>query len=64
MRKTIARRLHESKTTAPHYYLTMEIDMDNAVSARESINSVLGVKISYNDIIIKAAAIALRQHPK
>jgi pyruvate dehydrogenase E2 component (dihydrolipoamide acetyltransferase) len=64
MRKTIARRLHESKTTAPHYYLTMEIDMDNAVSARESINNVLGVKISFNDIIIKAAATALRQHPK
>jgi pyruvate dehydrogenase E2 component (dihydrolipoamide acetyltransferase) len=64
MRKTIARRLHESKTTAPHYYLTMEIDMDNAVSARESINNVLGVKISYNDIIIKAAATALRHHPK
>src|ERR1041385_4984013 len=64
MRKTIARRLSESKFTSPHYYLTMEIDMDNAVNARESINSVLGVKISYNDIIIKAAAAALRLHPK
>ena len=64
MRKTIARRLSESKSTSPHYYLTMEIDMDNAVNARESINNVLGVKISYNDIIIKAAAAALRQHPK
>jgi pyruvate dehydrogenase E2 component (dihydrolipoamide acetyltransferase) len=64
MRKTIARRLSESKSSSPHYYLTMEIDMDNAVNARESINNVLGVKISFNDIIIKAAAAALRHHPK
>jgi pyruvate dehydrogenase E2 component (dihydrolipoamide acetyltransferase) len=64
MRKTIARRLSESKSTSPHYYLTMEIDMDDAVRARESINSVMGVKVSFNDIIIKAVATALRQHPK
>jgi pyruvate dehydrogenase E2 component (dihydrolipoamide acetyltransferase) len=64
MRKTIARRLSESKNTAPHFYLTMEIDMDNTVSARESINAVTGSKISYNDIIIKAAGVALRHHPK
>lgn len=64
MRKTIARRLSESKFSSPHYYLTIEMDMDNAVSARESINNVLGIKISFNDIIIKAAATALRLHPK
>jgi pyruvate dehydrogenase E2 component (dihydrolipoamide acetyltransferase) len=64
MRKTIARRLSESKSASPHYYLTMEIDMDDAVRARESINSVMGVKVSFNDIIIKAVATALRQHPK
>lgn len=64
MRKTIAKRLTESKSTSPHYYLTMEIDMDDAVRARESINSVMGVKISFNDIIIKAVATALRHHPK
>jgi len=64
MRKTIARRLSESKNSSPHYYLTMEIDMDNIVSARESINSTLGIKISFNDIIIKAAATALRLNPK
>lgn len=64
MRKTIAKRLAESKFTSPHFYLTMEIDMDNAVIARESINSVTGAKISYNDLVIKAAAAALRNHPK
>jgi pyruvate dehydrogenase E2 component (dihydrolipoamide acetyltransferase) len=63
IRKTIARRLSESKSASPHYYLTMEINMDNTVNARENINSLLGVKISFNDIIIKAAAAALRQHP-
>lgn len=64
MRKTIAKRLSESKFTAPHFYLTMEVDMDNAISARDSINAVTGSKISFNDLIIKAAASALRQHPK
>jgi len=64
MRKTIARRLGESKFSAPHFYLTMEIDMQQAVSARESINAVTGSKISYNDMVIKAVASALRRHPK
>ncbi len=63
MRKTIARRLAESKFSAPHFYLTMEINMDRAVAARKSINEVSPVKVSFNDIIIKAAATALRQHP-
>jgi len=64
MRKTIAKRLSESKFTSPHFYLTMEIDMEAAVAARESIVAVTGAKVSYNDLIIKAAAAALRQHPK
>jgi pyruvate dehydrogenase E2 component (dihydrolipoamide acetyltransferase) len=63
MRKTIAKRLAESKFTAPHFYLTMEIDMDKAISARESLNQISPVKISYNDMVIKAAALALRRHP-
>jgi pyruvate dehydrogenase E2 component (dihydrolipoamide acetyltransferase) len=63
MRKTIARRLSESKFTAPHFYLTMEVRMDRCMEARESINAVSLAKISYNDIIIKAAAMALRHHP-
>jgi pyruvate dehydrogenase E2 component (dihydrolipoamide acetyltransferase) len=64
MRKTIARRLAESKFSAPHFYLTMDIDMDKAVEARESINSVVPVKISFNDLVIKATASALQHHPK
>lgn len=64
MRKTIAKRLAESKFTAPHFYLTVEIDMDNAISARESVNAVTGAKISYNDFVIKSVAASLRQHPK
>ncbi len=63
MRKTIARRLSESKFSAPHFYLTMEINMDKAVEARKSINEVSPVKISFNDMVIKAVAAALRQHP-
>ena len=63
MRKAIARRLAESKFNAPHFYLTMEINMDRTIEARKSINEYSPVKISYNDIIIKAAAAALRQHP-
>ena len=63
MRKTIARRLSESKFTAPHFYLTMEIDMDNVVEMRPRLNELSPVKISFNDIVIKAAAVALRQHP-
>ncbi|MGB3947882.1 MAG: pyruvate dehydrogenase complex dihydrolipoamide acetyltransferase [Bacteroidia bacterium] len=64
MRKTIARRLGESKFSAPHFYLTMEIDMDEAIKAREAINTVASAKISFNDIIIKAVAASLRKHPK
>lgn len=63
MRKTIARRLSESMFTAPHFYLTMEINMDKAVEVRKSINEVSPVKISFNDIVLKAVAAALRQHP-
>lgn len=63
MRKTIARRLSESMFGAPHFYLKMEINMDNAISARASINEVSPVKVSFNDMLIKAAAMALRQHP-
>ncbi|MCP2044186.1 pyruvate dehydrogenase complex dihydrolipoamide acetyltransferase [Pontibacter sp. HSC-36F09] len=62
MRKVIARRLAESKFSAPHFYLTMEIDMDKAMEARVSINEVSPVKVSFNDLVIKAAAAALRQH--
>ncbi|MGE0636341.1 MAG: pyruvate dehydrogenase complex dihydrolipoamide acetyltransferase [Bacteroidia bacterium] len=64
MRKTIAKRLAESKFTAPHFYLTIELDMDNAVAARTAINAVAPAKISFNDMIIKAAAVALKEHPK
>lgn len=63
MRKAIARRLSESKFTAPHFYLTREINMDRVVEARKSINEYLGSKVSFNDIIIKAVAAALRVHP-
>jgi pyruvate dehydrogenase E2 component (dihydrolipoamide acetyltransferase) len=63
MRKVIAKRLAESKFSAPHFYLTMEINMDKAMEARKSINDISPVKISFNDIVIKAAAVALRQHP-
>lgn len=64
MRKTIAKRLGESKFTAPHYYLTVELDMDNAMASRTAINSDPDVKISYNDMIVKACAMALRKHPQ
>ncbi|UJP63269.1 pyruvate dehydrogenase complex dihydrolipoamide acetyltransferase [Mongoliitalea daihaiensis] len=64
MRKVIAKRLAESKYTAPHFYLTMEINMDKAIEARKSMNEISPVKISFNDMVIKAAAAALRQHPK
>lgn len=63
MRKTIARRLAESKFSAPHFYLTLEIDMDNAMEARKSINDSGDVKVSFNDMVIKASAMALRKHP-
>jgi pyruvate dehydrogenase E2 component (dihydrolipoamide acetyltransferase) len=63
MRKVIAKRLGESKFTAPHFYLTMEINMDNAMVARAQMNEVSDVKISFNDMVVKAAAMALRKHP-
>lgn len=64
MRKTIAKRLSESKFTAPHYYLTVEFDMSNAIIIREQYNSIPDTKISYNDIIIKACSLALAANPK
>ncbi len=64
MRKTIARRLGESKFSAPHFYLTMEIDMGKTWEVRKAMNEVAPVKISFNDLIVKAASMALRQHPK
>jgi pyruvate dehydrogenase E2 component (dihydrolipoamide acetyltransferase) len=63
MRKVIAKRLAESMYSAPHFYLTIEVNMDNAKLAREQMNSVSPVKISFNDIVIKACAIALKKHP-
>ncbi|MEM9325950.1 MAG: pyruvate dehydrogenase complex dihydrolipoamide acetyltransferase [Bacteroidota bacterium] len=64
MRKVIAKRLSESKFTAPHFYVTMEIRMDKAMAARKSMNEIAPVKISFNDIVVKATAAALRQHPE
>jgi pyruvate dehydrogenase E2 component (dihydrolipoamide acetyltransferase) len=64
MRKTIARRLSESLFTSPHFYLTMTIDMDACVAARGKINETAPVKISFNDMVLKATAMALKQHPK
>ncbi|MEO5909724.1 MAG: 2-oxo acid dehydrogenase subunit E2 [Pelobium sp.] len=63
MRKAITRSLSESLFTAPHFYLTISIDMDGAMAARTQINTVASVKVSFNDIVIKAVAIALKQHP-
>lgn len=64
MRKTIAKRLAESKFSAPHFYLTMKINMDAMIDARDSINSVSAAKISFNDLVVKASAIALKEHPQ
>jgi len=64
MRKTIARRLAESKFTAPHYYLMLEINMDNAIESRKLINELPETKVSFNDIVVKASAMALKKHPK
>ncbi|MDB5243120.1 MAG: pyruvate dehydrogenase complex dihydrolipoamide acetyltransferase [Spirosoma sp.] len=63
MRKTIARRLGESMFSAPHFYLTMEINMDKAMELRGTVNAVSPVKISFNDFVLKACALALKQHP-
>jgi pyruvate dehydrogenase E2 component (dihydrolipoamide acetyltransferase) len=64
MRKAIARTLSASKFSAPHFYLKMEVDMENAMAAREAINADGDVKISFNDMVVKAVAAALRRHPK
>jgi pyruvate dehydrogenase E2 component (dihydrolipoamide acetyltransferase) len=64
MRKVIAKRLSESLFTAPHFYLTMSIDMDAAVAARSKLNADGKTKISFNDMVLKATAMALKQHPK
>ncbi len=64
MRKVIAKRLAESKFSAPHYYLTIELDMENAITFREQYNTIPNTKISYNDMVVKACALALKQHPQ
>ncbi|GAA4433592.1 pyruvate dehydrogenase complex dihydrolipoamide acetyltransferase [Ravibacter arvi] len=64
MRKTIARRLSESLFTAPHFYVTMEINMDKAMALRPQLNEASSAKISFNDMVIKAAALALKKHPE
>ena len=64
MRKIIAKRLAESKFTAPHFYLTISINMDSAVASRARLNEVSPVKISFNDLVLKACAVALKLHPK
>lgn len=64
MRKVIAKRLGESKFTAPHYYLNIEVDMDNAMTSRAQINSLPDTKVSFNDMVVKACAMALRKHPQ
>ncbi len=63
MRKTIARRLAESKFTAPHFYLKLSVEMDAAVEARKAINAQDGVKVSFNDMVVKAVSLALKKHP-
>lgn len=64
MRKIIAKRLLESTNGAPHFYLTIEVDMDNAIASRNAINAIPDTKVSFNDLVIKACAVALRKHPK
>ncbi len=64
MRKAIAKNLAKSKFTAPHYYLNVEFDMENAIAFRKQYNSIPDIKISYNDMIVKACALALKQHPQ
>ena len=64
MRKVIAKRLAESKFTAPHYYLNVEFNMDKAIAFREQVNSIPDTKISFNDLVVKACALALKQHPQ
>lgn len=63
MRKTIARRLADSKFSAPHFYLTLDIDMDNAIAARKAMNAMEGVKVSFNDMVVKSVAHSLKKNP-
>jgi len=64
MRKAIAKSLGNSKFTAPHFYLNIEVDMDNAMASRKIINAIPDVKVSFNDMVVKACAMALKKHPK
>ncbi len=64
MRKVIAKRLSESKFTAPHYYLNIEVDMSNAIASRKRINDLPETKVSFNDLVVKACAMALKKHPQ
>jgi len=64
MRKTIARRMGESKTTVPHFYLTTDVDMDEAMDFRDQLARAHGTKVSVNDLVLKASALALRKHPE
>jgi pyruvate dehydrogenase E2 component (dihydrolipoamide acetyltransferase) len=64
MRKAIARSLGNSKFSAPHFYLNIEVDMDNAIASRKTINAIPDVKVSFNDMVVKACAMALRKHPQ
>lgn len=64
MRKAIAKALGNSKFSAPHFYLTIEVDMDNAIASRKTINAIPDTKVSFNDIVVKACAMALRKHPQ
>lgn len=63
MRKAIAKKVSDSKFSAPHFYITMDIDMDKAIEARKSMNEISPSKISFNDLVVKASAMALKQHP-
>ena len=64
MRKAIAKSLGKSKFSAPHYYLSIEVDMDNAMTSRKQINALPDTKVSFNDMVVKASAMALRKHPQ
>ncbi len=64
MRKAIAKALGNSKFSAPHFYLNIEVDMDNAIASRKTINAIPNTKVSFNDMVVKACAMALRKHPQ
>ena len=63
MRKAIAKALGNSKFSAPHFYLNIEVDMDNAMASRKTINAIPDTKVSFNDMVVKACAMALKKHP-